>query len=797
MKKNVKNDKVLRAITIGLATMIAASSAPVSVFAAEGEGETPAPEPSGPAAENNSSEQVSENSQQAEADNSAVIEEAKQLSDLVRNEVVPVVGSIDEAVVAVAPIPGILNEDTVTAVEADLNAAADLIDKEATTEDAFGNLGEARDNVSQAIVNANAADDLIDKANASLTEADKGGKTFEERIEDFGTAENTAAKAADETIDQANKANNAATKSEAVEAKEKAREELDTAEEGLFVAVNEYNAAQEAVINAQSELEEAMEKQRLAQEKLEAARADLNKAGMDANAANEKMKAAQAKLQQMQKDEEKLQQNAGKMQAIERQTYAMMAQYFIDTLGINGCVYNKDGTVNFEESAKKLSQEKIDTKANNPGDIMILGRDLLQKILDYKLSNDPNVDWDTVEIGKPEKDGKGRKLTSHREAREGIVFESDNLTVDKDDSSKGKDQVVIKKSRSSRGRNDKNLTPNADTGVDWYLSNQEDSGRTNRIKVTYKDKDGNDHTEYYNYIYKSGEYGDETDVANSPVYVARINETSDGWVVSEDEQVDIDDYGTIKQKLADAKATLDDFNKAKKAVDDAQKKVRDLEEKIKTLSDIASKTGLDESRINDLKDKLKEANEDLSDAKDRKEALEKKVAEAQKAYDGIDLSRFNEGSSGSDTADRDGSDAKKPASGILADLSVGTFAEAPSFTPAIREDIAEAIGGSVGGAAGGTQTVIQGVLGAAAENEAAPGAAAAADGYDLVNYTEEEGESLVKLDDMSVPLANLIDEEGIELNWWWSFIITLFGATGKAMYDNHRKKKEAKVKADR
>ncbi len=35
MRRNVKNDKVLRAITIGLAAMIAATSAPVTVLADE------------------------------------------------------------------------------------------------------------------------------------------------------------------------------------------------------------------------------------------------------------------------------------------------------------------------------------------------------------------------------------------------------------------------------------------------------------------------------------------------------------------------------------------------------------------------------------------------------------------------------------------------------------------------------------------------------------------------------------------------------------------------------------------
>ena len=38
MRKNVKNDKVIKAITIGLAAMIAATSIPTSVYADEAEG---------------------------------------------------------------------------------------------------------------------------------------------------------------------------------------------------------------------------------------------------------------------------------------------------------------------------------------------------------------------------------------------------------------------------------------------------------------------------------------------------------------------------------------------------------------------------------------------------------------------------------------------------------------------------------------------------------------------------------------------------------------------------------------
>ena len=821
MRKNVKNDKVIRAITIGLATMIATSGAPVSVFAAEGEGEAANPPGAAPETTTQSAaaEETSASETVVEADNSAVVEEAKDLSDMVSNDVAPVVGAIDQAAVEVVPMTDLLSEEGAAAIDADLMAAADLIDKDATEADALGNLASAQDNVSQAIVIANAADDLVDAGNAALDKADEDGKNFADRMEDFDTAAGDASGHADEAINQAEIANKTAqSQGEAVEAKEKAKEELDTAEEGLFVAVNEYNAAQEAVINAQSELEEAMEKQRLAQEKLEAARADLSKAGMDANAANEKMKAAQAKLQQIKKDEEKLEQNAQKMEAIEKQTYAMMVQYFRDA---GAAVYNEDGSLNIEASANKMSQEQIDSKAKSASsNVMILGRDLLQKILDYKLSNDPNVDWSTLEIGKEERDAKGRLQTVHKEAREGTVFESGDLVNKKDKDSKGQDQVVISTDRSSRGRNDKNLKAKEDTGVNWFNSTQGDSGRTNRVKVTYKDKDGNEHTEYYNYVFKQSKLDGETDIANSPVFVAQINETSSGWVVSEDPNVDLDDYGTVKQKVAEAKATIKEYNEAVSAVDEAQKKVDELEKKIKGLSDIVSKTGLDGSRIQALQDRLDEANEELDAAKEKKEALEDKVAEAKKAYESIDLSRFDVQPSGSGAADEAADEAgggetaetpdEAPAAAPVftapsAVLPTGGAAPAitPSVSASIDEAIREAIDGA-SGAAGGAAAVeaAGGAVFAEAAGQAAAGEeiVVSQNGGSIETDMIDEGENLVRLEDGAVPLAemsNLMGEDSVELNWWWSLIITLFGAAGKAMYDRNRKRKEARVKADR
>lgn len=854
MRKNMGNDKVLRAITIGLATMIAASSSPVTVFAEEGDGESaPAPatetsseassESSGGEGGEQTSQETSENSSSSEADNSEVYEEAKEVSDTVSNDVEPVVEAVEQAVEEVAPMPQILDEAGAAAITEDLNAAAAYIDDKASEADALGSMVAAQENINNAIMDAHEADGIVDAGNAALFAQDEDGKTFADRIDDFATAEESATGHANEVINQADIANNQAqTKDQAVEAKERAKDELDQAEEGLFVAVNEYNAAQEAVYSAQSELEEAIAKQKEAQAKLDAAKQDLNKAGMDATAANEKMKAAQAKLQRVKKEEEKAQQNANMMQAIERQTYATMVQYFRDTLK-NDVVYKENGTLDIDACAKKITQAQIDAKAKNPGDVMMLGRDLLQKILDYKLSNDPNVDWDTLEIGKQEKGANGKVLTEHRDAREGIVFESGNLVNPKDKESAGQDQVVINKDRSSRGRNDKDLKANADTGVEWYKStNNEDSGRSNRIKVTYKDKAGNEHTEYYNYIFKSSAFGDETDVGESPVYVALVNETSDGWVASEDPDVDIDDYSTLKQKLADANNTIKEYNEAVDAVNKAQQQVQELENRIKTLSEIAEKTGLDSSRIDKLEKDLEEANKKLDEATDKKEALEDKVEEARKAYDGIDLSRFDVkagGASENVISDTQGEEADEESDGETADAGSsegagftlpdsvippvsGGRSAAPIITPSVPASIAETAGGaSTGGSeadgsgAGGAGAVLDGgteasgtedagVLGARVEEENVnPETFGTYETeIDSVVNTDKADEALklVRLGESEIPLAempDLMDDEGASPNWWWLFVIALLGATGKKMYEDHKKRKEAKLNADK
>ena len=93
------------------------------------------------------------------------------------------------------------------------------------------------------------------------------------------------------------------------------------------------------------------------------------------------------------------------------------------------------------------------------------------------------------------------------------------------------------------------------------------------------------------------------------------------------------------------------------------------------------------------------------------------------------------------------------------------------------------------------------MLGARAE----AGTEEAADtGYEEVNINVESDEQiekdenvqsdilgvkrLVRIEDNEVPLAQMPFEEDDNISWFWLLVIALFGAAGKAMYENHKRK---------
>ena len=61
---------------------------------------------------------------------------------------------------------------------------------------------------------------------------------------------------------------------------------------------------------------------------------------------------------------------------------------------------------------------------------------------------------------------------------------------------------------------------------------------------------------------------------------------------------------------------------------------------------------------------------------------------------------------------------------------------------------------------------------------------------------KDNSQLVKKIKDNEIPLADIpnMDDE-VKMNWWWLLIIFLLGATGKKMYDEYKKKKEAEEAA--
>ena len=58
---------------------------------------------------------------------------------------------------------------------------------------------------------------------------------------------------------------------------------------------------------------------------------------------------------------------------------------------------------------------------------------------------------------------------------------------------------------------------------------------------------------------------------------------------------------------------------------------------------------------------------------------------------------------------------------------------------------------------------------------------------------KKNNSKIMKIEDNEIPLAAMPAEDRVSMNWWWILIVALLGATGKAMYENHKKKVEERA----
>ncbi|MBO4902341.1 MAG: hypothetical protein J5518_06065 [Lachnospiraceae bacterium] len=485
-----------------------------------------------------------------------------------------------------------------------------------------GQEAETEKEIAGAVSDLEKAQEILDEVEEpDTTELEKALDETDKELNKFKDKETETKEAAKTAKESAEAANSAGTKKEAVEEKERAGNALAVAETHLMEATDAYDEARKNANAAEEAYEQALIEHEKAQQKIEEAKKALESAKTNSTAALEALKKAQENAAKAEERVRKLRDNKEDLENIKDQYYASMVYYYRNLLG-RAAEYQEDGTLDLEANAVKVQETgKAEKEALNPDkNNMQLNRYLAKLLIDYMISNDENVDPETanLQIGVKE-----AGLEAQR-ASEGTVFTN----------AEGVDQTVV------TGRK-KDIDGNyvyAGEQTDIYMerSKQQDNGRTNKIKVTYTDKDGVEHVEYYNYIYKTKKYEDGLDIENGPIYLAlvRYNEESGKWEASEvDDENNFDDYSELTKALQ-AIEDLEKYEQARMAVDDAVEKVAQLEEMIANLS-LESP-----SNLNVLEEALAEAREELDEAYEKKRELEDVVEEARKAVAGIDLSRF-------------------------------------------------------------------------------------------------------------------------------------------------------------
>ncbi len=460
MRRNIKNDKVLRAITIGLATMIAATSAPLNVYAKDqqsgddvknvdpqvdgnenagvGSGDTPAQqndgngevgvENNGVSENNGGSEQGVSGEQPVEVLSAEQIAQAQQdvaaAQEAVENLYVPAENPAADA--------GLLPDAIDAVEEAYLN--------ETVKSDEVKEIGKS------IVDNLEDAETLVQKTNAGLEEI-KEKDLSQNSNNSVNPYENTSGKVEIVTLSDANKDADGNIKSETLVDEDG---NLNTAiiETSTDPMITDfYDNYSQAVGQMKSgEYDEAWKfvdkaEEQITEEEKKVER--LKTVIQDSKAAEAAVKNAKAK--------------AETLAAMKDQFYNLLVHYFRDVkiLGRSGAIYDNEGHLKVDDCEDAaINGKKVDGAVTglDPKTFM-LGRKLLEDMVVYNLL-EQGVDYDTISFGDV-KDADNEELKKYNDSRNGK--QADGTYVDQPwakgvlEPQNGKDRVVIENNETGSG----------------------------------------------------------------------------------------------------------------------------------------------------------------------------------------------------------------------------------------------------------------------------------------------------------------------------------------------------------
>lgn len=800
MRRNIKNDKVIKAITIGLATMIAATSAPLDVLADEVSENTTVNNP-----------QQDEQSQTEEQISDAV----KTIEGTPANETtgapaeagaLELIADADKMVDAYADSFGFTDSEVNAVIQQDLTDAANYIaDKEGT---GVKINGEA----------SNGAEKDLKDAKTLVAEGYDEVDNANDAMENIVTSSNQVF----DTANEINKDDDYNGKNDLVETVQNYADSANAASDYNAAvgfqgqAQQTYNNAATALEQAQSKYEAALAAKKAADEKFEAANDKIEHAQINSAEAYRKLVNAKSELANLQEEAKEKQKE---LEAIQKQYYALQVQYYRKA-GINGNttieienkngekekekekvkVFGEDGKLNTDYAAQWIVEKnKVEANAEPGEEAWKIGRYLLKELVEAKLKEEGA---ENIVFGA-KFDGSSRQ-----DAWEVDVYANENEN--------GAHQVIKKDA------NNQWVISEVGEKLDVYKATTvtKDRGRTNRFAVTYT-KNGKPVTEYYNYVFKNPnpEY-DKADLnmEEGPIYLAQIkplldeqgNQSKDekGNLLWETERVE-GAYDNYKELVN----IVNQYGEAQQAVKDATDKVEKLQGQISEIQRIG-KIFFDGKWISP--EKLVEGDVDLGllseyaedpyiklvlDLKIAEKELstaQENVEEAKRILDSIDLSRFNVRND-DPTGDGTGAGDTVVDGGDVSVVIPGGYT--------LPAGMLDAFGGT-GTTGGGTTS---GVLGVRTDGGTEADEGGAADSrtnvapradFSTVNkvlgsrQNKDNSQIVKKIKDNEIPLAEIpnMDDE-VTMNWMWLLIIFLLGATGKKMYDEYKKKKEAEEAA--
>lgn len=791
MRRNIKNDKVIKAITIGLATMIAATSAPVDVLADEVNENTTVNNP-----------QQDEQSQTEEQISDAVeIIEGTPANETTgapaEAGALELIENADNKVDAYADSFGLTDSTVNEGIQQDLTDAANYIaDKEGTGVKIDGEASNgAEKDLKDAKTLVAEGYDEVDKANDAMENIVTGSNQVFDTADEINKDEdNNGKNDLVETVQSYADSANAAS-------------DYNTAVGFQGQAQQTYNNVATALEQAKSKYEAALVAKKAADEKFEAANDKIEHAQINSAEAYRKLVDAKSELAKLQEEAEEKQ---NELEAIQKQYYALQVQYYRKA-GINGNsttkdgdkVFGEDGKLNVDNAAKWIVENnKVEANAEPGEEAYKIGRYLLKELVEAKLKEEgaENIVFGAKFNG-----------SSRQDAWEVDVYANENEN--------GAHQVIKKNA------NNQWVISEVGETLDVYKATTvtKDRGRTNRFAVTYT-KNGKSVTEYYNYVFKNPnpEY-DKADLnmEEGPIYLAQIkplldeqgNQSKDekGNLLWETERVE-GAYDNYKELVN----IVNQYGEAQQAVKDATDKVEKLQGQISEIQRIG-KIFFDGKWISP--EKLVEGDVDLGllseyaedpyiklvlDLKIAEKELstaQENVEEAKRILDSIDLSRFNVRND-----DPTGDGAGTGGGTVIDGGDVSVVIPGGYTLPA---GMLDAFGGT-GTTGGGTTSGVLGVRTGGGNAAEASGNGAADDqtgavsraNFGTVNKVlgskqkKDNSQLAKKIKDNEIPLAEIpnMDDE-VTMNWMWLLIIFLLGATGKKMYDEYKKKKEAEEAA--